>query len=346
MLFSLQEDLGSRIAVYVVPDSGGSIPSIRLRSEGVDLGTVTATVAIDALVQAGRHASGVCGFVIDDSIVADLAQLADLEIVEAETELLVYRRPVPGAIANMSLFRLETHLLPLRHIDDALRSRFQYWYKGIDRYGLETSTQVFCLNDGTSSYASGRLLYKNYEFYLSKGIATVAMLRDPFDELAERLILLKNIGTRADEVLGARDAITFAPVIEDLAAYASFDDGFCKRFFKRASGDALAALANPLVRQLTASTPNEMPTPSSIATALDVLSTFDLIGVRSEGGEFRTGLAELLAMPADELPLVGEYPRVTDLGARLRGQPIVESILEKDLEMFHCLAKAFAAAAA
>lgn len=344
MLFSLQEDHGSTINVYVVPDSGGTIPSIRVRSDGAELLVLSANVTIAALVQAGRHATGLCGFAIDDSLIPGLASYANLEIVEAESDILVYRRAIPDLIPDMNLFRLETHLLPLWRIDDALKPRFQYWYKGIDRFGRETSTQVFCLNNGTSSYVSGRLLYKNYEFYLSKGIKTVAMLRDPYDELAERLILLKNIGTRAEEVLGARDAITFAPVIESLAESEAFDETFFKRFFKRASDEVLMALANPIVRQLTASTPDEMPNHASVAAALDVLSTFDLIGLRSKSAEFQTGLAELLAIPEPSLPSVPEYVRVTDLGARLRGNTSVEAFLEKDLELFHFLAKAFTAA--
>jgi hypothetical protein len=344
MLFSLQEDNGSAISVYVVPDSGGTVPSIRVRSRGVELLSLSANVTIPALVAAGRHATGLCGFAIDEGLIPDLAGHADLEIVEAESDILVYRRAVPDLIPDMNLFRLETHLLPLWRVDDALKSRFQYWYKGIDRFGRETSTQVFCLNNGTSSYVSGRLLYKNYEFYLSKGIKTVAMLRDPYDELAERLILLKNIGTRAEEVLGARDAITFAPVIEGLAESEALDEAFFKRFFKRASDEVLIPLANPIVRQLTASTPDEMPNHASVAAALDVLSTFDLIGLRAESEDFHSGLAALLAIPEPTLPPVPEYVRVTDLGAQLRGNTSVESFLEKDLEMFHFLAKAFTTA--
>ncbi|WP_158811986.1 hypothetical protein [Beijerinckia sp. L45] len=344
MLFSLQEDHGSSINVYVVPDSGGTVPSIRVRSEGVELATLSANVTIDALVHAGRHSTGRCGFAIDDSHVPNLAGHNDLEIVEAETDILVYRRAMPDRLPDINLFRFETHLLPLWRIDDALKSRFQYWYKGIDRFGRETSTQVFCLNNGTSSYVSGRLLYKNYEFYLSKGIKTVAMMRDPYDELAERLILLKNIGTRAEEVLGARDAITFAPVIESLAESEDFDETFCKRFFKKASDEVLMALANPIVRQLTASTPDELPNHASVAAALDVLSTFELIGRRTESADFNTGLAELLGVPDAAIPQVPEYARVTDLGARLRGNPSIEAFLEKDLELFHFLAKAFTSA--
>ncbi len=346
MLFNLQEDHGARVSVYVVPDSGGSIPSVRVTSQGRELLVLAANEHIPALVQAGRHATGLCGFSIDEALIPDLSAHSDLEITEVETGVLVYRRPIPNVVTDLNLFRFEAHLLPLWRIDDALKMRFQYWYKGVDRFGRETSTQVFCLKEGTSSYVSGRLLYKNYEFYLSKGIKTVAMLRDPYDELAERLILLKNIGARAEEVLGARDAITFAPVIESLAEHETFDEAFCKRFFRRAEDEVLGALANPVVRQLTAATPDEMPNQASVAAALDVLSSFELIGLRSEGAEFHHGLAELTGLPMAELPLISEYGRVMELGARLRDNGTVEGLLEKDLEVFHLLSKAFTTARA
>lgn len=344
MLFNLQEDLGSKLSVYVVPDGGGTVPSVRVRSQDTELLTLKANVVIEALVQAGRHTTGLCGFSIDETLIPDLAAYAMLEVVEAETNILVYRRRMPNAVSDLNLFRLETHLLPLWRIDEALKARFQYWYKSIDRFGRETSTQVFCLNEGTSSYVSGRLLYKNYEFYLTKGIKTVAMLRDPFAELGERLILLKSIGSRADEVLGARDAMTFAPVIEALGELEGFDEAALKRFFKRAPDDVLIPLSNPLVRQLTASTPDELPDHASVAGALDVLSTFDLIGMRSDGAEFRDGLAEILGLGGGELPLVAEYAKVSELGTRLRSIATVETVLEKDLELFHFLSSAFTSA--
>ena len=124
MLFNLQEDHGTRISVYVVPDSGGSVPSVRVRSDGRDLLVLAANEHIPALVQAGRHTTGLCGFVIDEILVPGLGSYADLEITEAETGVLVYRRAIPQVIPDMNLFRLEAHLLPLWRIDDALKLRF------------------------------------------------------------------------------------------------------------------------------------------------------------------------------------------------------------------------------
>ncbi len=345
VLFDLMADEGHRITAYVVPDTGGTIPSVRVRGNGADLLTLPANVTIHEFVKAGRHATGTCGFELDDRIIPGIAAYQDLEILEAETDLLIYRRPTAGIIPDLNLFRLETHLLPLWRIDDALKHRFQYWYKAVDRFGRETSTQVFCLRNGASSYVSGRLLYKNYEFYLSKGIKTIAMIRDPFDELAERLIMLKKIGPHAEDLLGARDAVTFEPVIEALADYDRLDETFCKRFFRRAGELEFLALANPLVRQLTATLPQEMANHASMAAALDALSSFEIIGLRSQGAEFVAAVAEMLGLAEGSLPALSEeFPGVSELGERLRGVVAVESFLEKDLELIHHLTSAFTTA--
>ena len=340
MLFGVDVDHGSMISLYVVPDSGATAAAVRLRSKGVELATMTANVQRPEVAAAGRH-SGLCGFQIGDDIIPDLASHGDLEIVEAATGLIMYRRQTAVMVTDATVFRLETHLLPLWRIDDALQSHFQYWYKGIDRQGLETSTQTFNIKS-RSMFISGRLLVKNFEYYLSQNIKAVAMFRDPYDELAERLIILKNVGAQADDLLGPRDTLTFAPVIADLEAVERFDEASMKRFFRRASPDIFSILANPIVRQMTASTMDELPTSGSVATALGSLAAFEIIGLRSEATDFSHGLCQMLGLDENTVPVMTEYSRVTELGARLREIRDVELLLERDLELYSHIATAFA----
>jgi hypothetical protein len=266
----------------------------------------------------------------------------DLELFEVETGILIYRRRPHGTFVNLNVFRLETHLLPLWSLDDSLDGKFRYWYKGIDRFGRETSTQVFCLNNCISSYVSGRLLYKNYEFYLAKGLMTVALLRDPYDELAERLLLLNMIGDRNEELLGARDALTFEETIAFVAQLQTFEDDELKRCFRRLPNSVMSTLSNPLVRQLTANTPDEMPNASSVAAALDALSTFTIVGLRSDAGHFIAAIADMVGGEATDLPTLDEYPRVRQLGEKLRQIRSIEGFLEKDLDLYHQIATAYA----
>ena len=340
MLFSVEYDHGSTISLYVIPDSAGTPPTVRLRSAGIDLAVLTANNVRPEILASGRHATGQCGFLIDDGIVSNLAAVDDLEVVEEKSGLRVYRRRLPTHLED-KVFRLETHLMTLRTIDDVFKERFQFWYPGVDRHGSETARQVFHIHQLNSAYISGRLLLNNVQLDLSKGYRSIAMLRDPFNELAERLIILKNIGSRAEELLGARDALTFEPVIEALAEVAAFDRQSCKRFFKRAEKPVLAVMSNPLVRQLTSNSFEETPSKGRMGTALEMLAQFEVLGLRSDAATFAHAVAETFDVDPAGVPVVSEPPSVVELGAILRESREAEAILDLDLELFEYTSRAF-----
>ena len=341
MLFGIESDGGSHVVCYLVPDTGGTVATVQINSNGVELARMQANEARPAVVSAGRHATGLCGFLIDESVVPGIAGLADLEIVDAASGIMVYRRGNPEFMPDTRIFRLETHLLPLWRIDEALKNRFQLWFKSIDRQGRETSEQVFCINGGQSSFISGRLLIKSVEFYLTKGFRSIVIFRDPYDELAERLIVLKSMTERTVELLGARDALTFEPVMKYLADIEHLDAASVKRLFRKAPEEVLGPLASPFVRQLTATTPSERASKASIAPALQVLSDFEIIGLRSQATDFSQALADMVGLSPERIPVMGEYGRVRELGDKLRGNHDVEGLLELDLEIFHQTSQAF-----
>ncbi len=342
MLFNVETDTGSQLTGYFVPDSSSELPRITVRRRGTDLLTLETSEVRASLVVAGRHATGQCGFTIDETHIPGLAGLEDLELSDAETGILIYRRRPTGTVLDLNIFRLETHLLPLWRLDDSLSHKFRYWYKGIDRYGRETSTQVFCLNNCISLYVSGRLLYQNYEFYLEKGLTTVALIRDPFDELAERLLLLNMIGDGGEQLLGARDALTFEETIAYAAELQTFEEHELRRFFRRLPNSVMSVLSNPLVRQLTSNTPDQMPNLGSVAAALEALSSFKIVGLRADIGHFIAAIADLIGADTEDLPTLDEYHRVSEVGEKLRKIRLVENILEKDLELYHQMATAYA----
>src|SRR5262245_30395448 len=152
MLFNIELDLGKRIVGYLVPDGFSRSPSVRVADGKRDLVILPCLEERAALVAAGRHESGCCGFTIDETIIPDLSQQDALEIYDQETNILIYRRRLPSQVTQKRIFRLETHLFPLWRLDDRLERQFQYFHKGIERYGRETTTQVFLLNNSTSLY--------------------------------------------------------------------------------------------------------------------------------------------------------------------------------------------------
>ena len=124
MLFNLEEDSGKRVAGYIVPDGYSGVPTIRVCNRGEELFKFSANEKREALVYAGRHETGQCGFSIDTSVRPDLHDLVDLELFEAETDILIYRRPRPHNIKK-KILRLETHLFPLWTLDNAIAPQFE-----------------------------------------------------------------------------------------------------------------------------------------------------------------------------------------------------------------------------
>ena len=337
MLFAVEDDQGASIRCHLVPDAGGAQPSLRISGHGRELAVVHANELRPELLASGRHATGLCGFHLDAAAVPGLADCADLELREAESGLLVYRRPGSDHLADTKVLRLETHLLPLRRFDEAFSGRFQSWYEGIERLGLETTTHLFRIPRCTSLYLSGRLRFPAIQ-PLVAGFRLMIVLRDPFHELAERLLVLRNLPDGGSAVLGPRDLAIFQGAIEFVHEAEALDARFCRNFTKWAPPDVLRTLSNPVTRQLTVADDAEMPR-GAVAAALQALAGFDVVGVRDDGEAFRQAVGELLGRAP---PPLREYSRVVELGERLRAHGRADTILDRDLELYDGVKQAFA----
>jgi hypothetical protein len=347
MMFNLEADLGDRISLYVVPDSFTGSCRVEVSSDGRALLDLMADEPRPALVAGGRHATGLCGLTLTEAEIAGLAGLGDLEIRDVETGILVYRRRPPGAVEGKRVLRIETHLLPLWRLDDALRPHFHYFGRSIERHGLETATQCFHLNAVASAYLSGRIAYRSFEIFIDKaGVTPVIVLHEPFHELAERLVVLRQFSIRGSDFLSERDAIAFGAAIT-FARDLPFDDS--RALGRRLRGmppDVEQVLSDPLVRQLSTQHASEPLTQSSLATALAALAGCSLVGLRERHAEFADGLAELVGIDSALLPGVPPMQSVAALAGTLRSIPWVERLVERDLELYGHVAAAFARSAA
>jgi hypothetical protein len=344
MLFNVETDTGDRITGYLVPDGYSEVPTIQLRSEGITILSLTVNELREALVVAGRHETGRCGFSIGVELVSDLSKITDLEIRDAETGVLVYRRPNPSSIQK-KLLRLESHLFPLWRLDDALGARFQYYQKGVESFGRETVTQLFLLNQVNSVYLSGRILFKNYAYYVESGFETICIVQDPYSELAERLLVLSNLNRHSGGHLGLRENVGMRSAI-DFAEHLLADESclqdvrVMRRRLREMSDDVAATLANPVARMLTSSSPDEMPSGGAIASALDLLASFAVVGIRSAPDQFLSAVAELTGVEL-ALPPIPRFSNVEPLAQLLRESGQVDGLLETDLELYNIVSSAW-----
>ena len=324
----------AEIVGYLVPDGFSGSCSLRISDGQKDLAVLLCDQELPAIAAAGRHATGRCGFIIDETIVPELAQKEALELYDQETNLRIYRRRSPSHVTHKRIFRLETHLFPLWRLDDRAEPHFQYFYKGIERHGRETAVQMFLLHNAPSVYLSGRLIYKMYDTNIDDTFNTVVLLRHPLTELAERILTLKHVRKFGEELLGARDMMTYAAAIE-FAATVEPDEKVLRRAFAAISRPAIATLTNPLTRQLAARAPDEISVKGGIATALGTLSRFAIVGLRDRQDVFLQQLAELIGVPSQSLPEFAEFPSTAELAEKLKSVPEVGLLIEQDLEVYH-----------
>jgi hypothetical protein len=339
MLFNIEVDEGTRIVGYLVPDTFSGSPSLRITDGKQDLLILPCREERAALIAAGRHDTGRCGFTIDETMIFNLAQQLELEIYDQETNILIYRRRPPSRVTQKRILRLETHLFPLWRLDDRIENHFQYFYKGIERHGRETTTQLFLLNNSNSLYLSGRLIFKTYDNYINDTFNCIALLQDPYTELAERLLTLKYMGDLGKELLGERDLMAFGPAIAFAKAIEN-DDKVLHRAFSTMPRAAIANLANPLTRELAARTADEIPTKGAVATALSTLSAFAVLGIRERQDLFLAQFADLVGIPAETLPHIADFVGTSEMSGRLKEVPEAGLLIEQDLEVYHHAEKA------
>jgi hypothetical protein len=335
MLFDLESDTGDTISLYLLSDAFSAISSIRVSGGGEVLLTMPANEMRESMVTAGRHENGMCGFRIDTSMIPGMSGYNDLEIHDDETGLLIYRRPW-GDYAPKKILNLNTMIFPSRTFESYLLRKFQYHATRLELYGTETVLQIFHLDKFPSMFLSGRILYKNYAYLADTKFQTIFCMDDPFELMAERIVLfakLHELGN-AELMLGRRDAFVFSPAIEFAGSLAVNDGKALRRAFRAMPSDVAQAFVDPTTRLLTASTPDELARTTAVAGALDAMASFAVVGLRKDARGFAEAVAGLLEIDAERVPVPSNFPVVKELAQRLREEARVEALIAKDLELY------------
>jgi len=339
MLFTVEEDRGDYLSGYVVSDGFVETLRIQIFAGGEVRLERPADDPRPALVAAGRHQSGLCGFTVDETALPGLSQMADLEIREITSGALIYRRFQPHYIPRRVL-RLETHLFPLWRFDAALGKHFQYYAHQIEALGRETVLQMFLLARISSVYLSGRLLYRAFAEVIEGHFDVAFTMHHPYEELAERLILLARIHRSGEAIMGLRENMSLESTMAFAQSLPFSDERALGRALRDMPSAVARVLANPVTRQLTVLTPDAMPTKAALSSALTTLSTFQLVGLRRASDTFNAALREFLGLPED-LPDNARLPGVVSLARMLKRTREVEWLIEQDLALYNHIAGAY-----
>lgn len=333
MRFCIDIDSGDAISGWLAPDNPAVSPRITVAVPGRDDVEIDGMVIRRDVVDAGYHMTGACGFLVTADMVADLPRLMDIEIREAETRLPIYRRFAPGRDLRKKLFLFDCSVLPQRRLLDRIGGRFSLTYCNTERNGAETTLACIVNPSAQSAFFCGRSSVTRYDDVLTdQGFLRAALMRDPFEELAERLYFLNYIAQE-----GGDAAATYAHGLRSLLDFASDlpfkDPRGVAVAFRAASETQRRELMSPMTRVFGCDV-DEPPRHANVTRALQKLAGFDVVGLRANFSMFRDLLAGVLGedLLEEEEPVA--YPAVRALADMLSGIGMVNDLLAEDLALY------------
>ncbi len=333
MRFSIDIDSGDAISGWLAPDNPSVSPRIAVVVPGRKELEIDGVVIRQDVVDAGYHLTGACGFLITADMVPDLPRLMDVEILEAETRLPIYRRFAPGRDLRKKLFLFDCSVLPQRRLLDRIAGRFSLTYCNTERNGAETIVACIVNHAAQSAFFCGRSHVLRYDEVLTdQGFLRAAILRDPFEELAERLYFLNYLAQE-----GGDASAYYSHGLRSLLGFASDlpfkDPRGVAVAFRGASETQRRELMSPMTK-LFGCDVDEPPRHTNVTRALQKLAGFDVVGMRENFPTFRDLLAGALGedLIDDEEPV--SYPAIRSLADMLAGIGMVNDLLAEDLALY------------
>lgn len=334
MRFYVDYDLGHLVRGWVVPDNPMAISRVRVVVDGRRVTDLEATITDESIRAQGWHATGRCIFEATEAEVPGISAAQRVEIYDADTNVLVYRRaPRPDVIRGKVLL-VDTSINSDSALQSILFERFQQSYFSIGKLSDEVLRVLFESPWLTSSFLSGAIVVPRYEgFFSGVNFLTTALVHDPFIEMASRLRWLK-----ARTAIGADPAQAWRlGIMAEAAAFTAdydFADGkSLKRFFRMLPEGAYRLLYNPLTRQFGTKLPDDRLLPGNSIVAIEILARIGIVGHRDYFEAFAATLFDRLGVDAP-IPMPAPIPTETlALAERLRHLKFAQEMLVFDIAM-------------
>jgi hypothetical protein len=317
MHFIVDVDSGDAISGWLAPDNPSQTPTFIVVIAGREEIEVKANVMREGIRDMGLHATGECGFRIGTDIVPDLPQVMDVEILEAETRLPIYRRFQPEFDVERKLFLFDCSIIPQRRMLSEIRNNFSLSYFNSESNGLETTIALIANPMNKSIFITGRSILMRYDHLLKeKGYMRAALLREPHEELAERLYFL-NFLVKEGSPASYSAYTTGATNLLDFARDLPFNDQKAlTTAFRMTTEQQRHELMSPMTKVFGCDI-DEAPKPGNVSRALDCLSDFEIIGTRDRYDLFKDILAGAMGrnILGEEEPVV--FQSVKNLASML-----------------------------
>lgn len=340
MYFNVYSDTGADILGYLIPDGFSARPRIRVTRDGEVLGPFDCDMFLEGPYTHKHHETGVVGFHLNEDNIPGLAAAPDIEISDAGSGLVFYRRLRQDRHISKHIFRLETQFIPHRELDRSIQPHFQFYAESVEQYGSETVRQMLEIVNQPSTYISGRVLLKNVQQYFRQDSIRITSLRDPFYELAIRLWSVATFKRRRFSFISERDEILLEPAMSYFADTSFSEPLAVERKIKSAPKEVLTLFESPFTHQLAASSPTDKVSRDGLSHALDALSQFTVFEPEESDGALAKDVGELLGIDERTVSFSPMRHPFLELSEVLRSLPTLHHVLENDLILFYFIKKA------
>jgi hypothetical protein len=343
MFFNIDADEGRSISGWLAPDNPSAAPRIAIIIPGRDELLCDATIQRPDIRELGLHSTGRVGFSVDASLVPDIETVDDIELLDADTRLPLYRRFQVERHIERKFFLFDCSVMPQRGMMHELTQHFALNYVASERHALETMIVLINNHFSKSIFFAGRPNFNRYAGFLeSGGYLRAAILREPLEELAERLLFLSLLAKSGASHLIPTYVTGIAPLIEFARNLPFHDPKGLLTAFRQVTDEQRQCLMSPMVRMLGCNV-DELPGQRHVSFALDHLASLDIVGTRTRYDLFRSMVNQFVgaSVLCDDSP--ASFPTVTALAQTLSRIGMIVDLLEHDLQLYAYVDQSIAA---
>ncbi len=340
MHFFIDNDSGGTISGWIVLDNPAEVPQLAVLIPNRDPVNFGANVFRADLRDMGLHSSGMAGFLIDEQIVAGLSNVPTLTLVERSSGLPIYSRSTADTLHRKLLF-VEVGVLPQLKLINSLTEKFSLCYPFADRYSIDTINTILANPVSQSMYLTGQLNWTRFGSASQlNGFSTIALLRDPFEELAERLLFLA-YAARHQRGRGLYPTVSkFESLLPMIAEMDLYSVKSILASFRKISPEQRRGLRSPMTATFGCA-PEEEVQRRSVSIALDNLAQFDVFGIRERFADFAELVDEAIGAPIFSSAEVQSFPGTSDVAERLRQVGLIADLLDEDIALYSFGREAF-----
>ncbi len=342
MKFHIDADTGDAIWGWLRPDDPSETPVIEALLPGRDPVAVAASVRIREFVDQGLHDNGVCGFRFDDRHIPGIADEPEIELRDAATGQSLHRRFRDSGHIDAKVAIFDIALLPQKKIHAHFSRLFANRHFCAEAISFENLLQIVQSAGARSVILTGRPSCALHGSNLkANGYATFALLRPPFEELAERLLFLSMAaGSKNGDALMSL-ARGLEPLADFVRTFPFNDARAMDRAFRQALPKHKELLRDPLTRVFGCAE-DEKPGRVAVTRALDNLAALDVVGTRAQFPAFKRMVADTLGADVFGDCDIEVSSRIVELADWLSCVGGAQNLLENDLKLYEFVEEAVA----